>query len=34
MENTMRIPVHVAMIRDGSGRWAKNRGLPRQMGHK
>ena len=34
MENTMRIPEHVAMILDGNGRWAKKRGLPRQMGHK
>ncbi len=34
MENTQRIPAHVAMILDGNGRWAKKRGLPRQMGHK
>lgn len=34
MENTIRIPEHVAMILDGNGRWAKKRGLPRQMGHK
>ena len=34
MDNTMRIPEHVAMILDGNGRWAKKRGLPRQMGHK
>ena len=25
---------HVAIIMDGNGRWAKNRGLPRSMGHK
>ncbi len=27
-------PVHVAIIMDGNGRWAKARGLPRAMGHK
>jgi len=27
-------PRHVAIIMDGNGRWAKNRGLPRLMGHK
>jgi len=27
-------PVHVAIIMDGNGRWAKSRGLPRAMGHK
>lgn len=30
----MTIPRHVALILDGNGRWAKNRGLPRTMGHK
>lgn len=25
---------HVAIIMDGNGRWAKNKGLPRSMGHK
>lgn len=25
---------HVAIIMDGNGRWAKNKGLPRTMGHK
>ncbi len=29
-----KIPVHVAMIMDGNGRWAKQRGLPRIMGHQ
>ncbi len=33
MENE-RFPAHVAVILDGNGRWAKRRGLPRQMGHK
>ncbi|MBI3244711.1 MAG: isoprenyl transferase [Chloroflexi bacterium] len=27
-------PSHVAIIMDGNGRWAKQRGLPRQAGHK
>lgn len=29
-----RLPKHVAVIMDGNGRWAKNQGLPRIMGHK
>ena len=33
MDNEYRIPVHVAIIMDGNGRWAKRRGLPRTMGH-
>jgi undecaprenyl diphosphate synthase len=28
------IPRHVAIIMDGNGRWAKQRGLPRAAGHK
>lgn len=28
-----RIPKHVAVIMDGNGRWAKQRGLPRAAGH-
>ena len=27
-------PVHVAIIMDGNGRWAKSRGLPRIAGHQ
>jgi len=27
------IPQHVAIIMDGNGRWAKQRGLPRNFGH-
>ena len=27
-------PVHVALIMDGNGRWASQRGLPRAMGHR
>ena len=30
----MNIPQHVAIILDGNGRWAKRKGLPRNMGHK
>ena len=29
-----RVPRHVAIIMDGNGRWAKQRGLPRAAGHK
>ena len=29
-----RLPRHVAIIMDGNGRWAKQRGLPRVAGHK
>ena len=28
------IPRHIAIIMDGNGRWAKERGLPRIAGHK
>ena len=28
-----RLPRHVAIIMDGNGRWAKERGLPRTAGH-
>jgi len=28
-----RLPSHVAIIMDGNGRWAKQRGLPRTAGH-
>lgn len=28
------IPKHIAIIMDGNGRWAKERNLPRYMGHK
>jgi undecaprenyl diphosphate synthase len=30
----LHVPVHVAIIMDGNGRWAKKRGLPRQAGHR
>ncbi len=29
-----KIPVHVAIIMDGNGRWANKRGLPRLAGHR
>lgn len=28
------VPRHIAIIMDGNGRWAKQRGLPRKAGHK
>ena len=28
-----RIPEHVAIVMDGNGRWAQQRGLPRTVGH-
>lgn len=31
---TLQIPVHVAIIMDGNGRWARERGLPRLAGHR
>lgn len=29
----LTIPRHIAFIMDGNGRWAKNKGLARKMGH-
>jgi len=29
-----RLPKHIAIIMDGNGRWATERGLPRTIGHK
>jgi len=29
-----KIPVHVGIIMDGNGRWARQRGLPRLAGHR
>ena len=29
-----RVPAHVAIIMDGNGRWAGERGLPRNAGHE
>lgn len=33
MENELKIPHHLAIIMDGNGRWAKERGLERSQGH-
>ncbi len=33
-ENNLPVPQHIAIIMDGNGRWAKQRGLPRKAGHK
>jgi undecaprenyl diphosphate synthase len=32
--SSLTIPNHVAIIMDGNGRWARQRGLPRQAGHR
>lgn len=32
--NLEKLPQHVAVIMDGNGRWAKQRGLPRIEGHR
>ena len=29
----LKIPRHIAIIMDGNGRWARQRGMPRIMGH-
>jgi undecaprenyl diphosphate synthase len=34
MEQQKVLPRHIAVIMDGNGRWAKQRGLPRTEGHK
>ena len=33
-KSTDDLPTHVAIIMDGNGRWAQERGLPRRAGHK
>ena len=33
-ENNLQMPVHVAIILDGNGRWAKEHHVPRKLGHK
>ncbi len=30
----MAVPQHIAIIMDGNGRWARQRGLPRHAGHR
>ena len=32
--NNNILPKHIGIIMDGNGRWAKNRGLKRSLGHK
>ena len=34
MKNYGTVPEHIAIIMDGNGRWAKQRSLPRIMGHR
>ena len=34
MLQTDKLPVHVAIIMDGNGRWAKSRMMPRIVGHR
>ncbi len=32
--NESQVPAHIAIIMDGNGRWAKERGLKRTAGHE
>lgn len=32
--NSLTLPQHVAIIMDGNGRWAQQRGMPRGVGHR
>ena len=34
VENTGKVPQHIAFICDGNRRWAEQRGLPPLMGHQ
>ena len=34
LKEKTNIPKHIAIIMDGTGRWAKNKGLTRDQGHK
>ena len=34
MIDTSNLPGHIAIIMDGNGRWAKNKGLTRAQGHR
>ena len=29
-----KVPEHIAIIMDGNGRWAKQKGMPRVLGHR
>ncbi len=33
-EQNIILPVHIGIIMDGNGRWAKKRGMPRSFGHQ
>ena len=33
MDRSLSVPAHVAIILDGNGRWAKEKGMPRNYGH-
>lgn len=33
LNDNVNFPVHIGIIMDGNGRWAKKRGLPRSAGH-
>lgn len=32
--NPAKVPQHIAIIMDGNGRWAKQKGMPRVLGHR
>ena len=34
MSKKIEVPAHIAIVMDGNGRWAKDRGLPRTAGHE
>lgn len=34
LPDTVKKPYHIAIIMDGNGRWARQRGLPRTAGHR
>lgn len=34
MQEERKVPIHIAFIMDGNGRWAKRRLMPRKFGHK
>ena len=34
MKESAEIPNHIAIVMDGNGRWARQRGLPRVEGHR
>lgn len=33
-QSPLKVPTHLGIIMDGNGRWAKQRGLPRRIGHR